>query len=300
MILTIQFWFINLSIISCQSYIPAVQEGNTWIEYASEDDFMTIDYWAFRIEGDTMVNDNIYKKVYQYDLQSNQTDPFVVEDKNFAGFIFEDTLARKVWGNCILCGKIENSTCMDTLLTSPLPMVLLMDFNVSIGDSYNSCFLEIIDNFDHPITSDSISFLFGKNRRIITDSCGLNLIEGVGYDDGLFNSAHCWIHAGHGYGLVTFCEGSDSLNCDLFSSYNSPEPESVSLNVYPNPATESIIVESSWEIDRIEMYSMDGRLMLTTSDSILNCSELDEGLYIIRIVDDRGRSSNYKIVVANR
>ena len=77
-----------------------------------------------------------------------------------------------------------------------------------------------------------------------------------------------------------------------------PQNES-SLSIYPNPATENITINfiSTSKNILVKIYDVSGRLVknidnVTSGESTINISELENGLYIINITD--GKSSATK------
>lgn len=62
------------------------------------------------------------------------------------------------------------------------------------------------------------------------------------------------------------------------------------FNIYPNPATEKVVVESNEFIRRCEVYSVNGALMVTmyecTETFEINVSEYAPGSYVIRLISD--------------
>ena len=63
------------------------------------------------------------------------------------------------------------------------------------------------------------------------------------------------------------------------------------FNIYPNPATEKVVVESNEFIRRCEVYSVNGALMVTmyecTETFEINVSEYAPGSYVIRLTSDK-------------
>ena len=67
------------------------------------------------------------------------------------------------------------------------------------------------------------------------------------------------------------------------------EIDDVTIAVYPNPAHDFIIVGSNHysPIQRVELYSISGQLMVSSPETQINVSELEAGMYFIRVnIDD--------------
>ena len=60
------------------------------------------------------------------------------------------------------------------------------------------------------------------------------------------------------------------------------------LTVYPNPANESIHVETNCELQRIGVYDVTGKLMISSTETEINVSDLESGIYFVNILTDKG------------
>lgn len=97
------------------------------------------------------------------------------------------------------------------------------------------------------------------------------------------------------YELVTpICIGSASVN----------ELATNMFQLFPNPAHEKINIESEELIDRIEIVSLDGKLLFEQETNLvknkeLNVSNLYSGIYIVRIEFNNGSSASQRLVIGN-
>lgn len=69
---------------------------------------------------------------------------------------------------------------------------------------------------------------------------------------------------------------------------------------YPNPVTNELIVESKSEIEKIEIYSIDGKLIFKQAQQIyntkINTAAFAKGTYIVRVAFAEGSNDAFKIV----
>ena len=56
------------------------------------------------------------------------------------------------------------------------------------------------------------------------------------------------------------------------------------LKVFPNPVTELLQIESTLEINKINIYSMDGSLIQSSNENVLDMQNVDKGLYILELI----------------
>lgn len=76
------------------------------------------------------------------------------------------------------------------------------------------------------------------------------------------------------------------------SNLNSPfvgldNAEEINLSVYPNPTTGIVAVEGEG-IKNVEVMDMTGRTVMTTSNSVVDMTNLSNGLYMLRINTEKG------------
>lgn len=69
------------------------------------------------------------------------------------------------------------------------------------------------------------------------------------------------------------------------------------LQIYPNPVTDYISVSGASNIDVINIFSADGKLISGTKNSNrVNVSKLSSGLYFIEIITENGNSKKFKFI----
>ena len=72
-------------------------------------------------------------------------------------------------------------------------------------------------------------------------------------------------------------------------------PVSAEVNVYPNPAQQTLYIQSSQEIERISVYDISGRELLTKTESALfgqsiDVSGLANGIYLVKVKTKAGET----------
>ncbi len=62
------------------------------------------------------------------------------------------------------------------------------------------------------------------------------------------------------------------------------------IAVYPNPANNYIIVETTFtlSLQRVDLYDVTGQLMISSTDHEINVSELESGIYFVNILTEKG------------
>ncbi len=71
----------------------------------------------------------------------------------------------------------------------------------------------------------------------------------------------------------------------------------VTFLVYPNPTSGIVNIQTKEDIDRIEIYDINGRLIFNKlKTSQVNISQLSVGVYILKVVGENGESSINRII----
>jgi len=89
---------------------------------------------------------------------------------------------------------------------------------------------------------------------------------------------------------------------DAGISTNIEEESNIKFNIYPNPAKEQFIINSSDQVKTICLYNTVGakvlEVMPTQKKTIINTSELTNGLYLVKIQAADGSIVNDRITIA--
>ena len=83
--------------------------------------------------------------------------------------------------------------------------------------------------------------------------------------------------------------GSSVLNSNSFSTLES-------FTIYPNPVATTLNILLNEEIENVEIYSINGRLISTHTSLILDVSNLQSGLYIIKIKNKNNQVAIKKFI----
>lgn len=61
-----------------------------------------------------------------------------------------------------------------------------------------------------------------------------------------------------------------------------------SIKLYPNPATSIVTITAATEIELVEMYDMQGRLLQVTQTSTLDITQRQLGIYFVKVTTEKG------------
>ncbi|ARN78026.1 hypothetical protein BST97_08440 [Nonlabens spongiae] len=73
---------------------------------------------------------------------------------------------------------------------------------------------------------------------------------------------------------------------------------SASFEVYPNPTSGDLHVESSQQLERIELYSITGKLLMSINESVdvIDLSKYQSGFYLIKFMDVYGNTAVKRVI----
>lgn len=67
--------------------------------------------------------------------------------------------------------------------------------------------------------------------------------------------------------------------------------QSVSLQLYPNPATDRLMLSADMPVQRVQVFDMTGRMVMSSTGTELDVSALPAGLYMLRAMGEAGVGS---------
>ena len=266
-----------------QSYQPFDFERGMWYcRYVTKGglfgaDFERTQYVTdsvkFYCNGDTVINNFIYKKLYYSGFSSIQH----FDRKPVSGYytaIRNDTLNKKV---------LFVSAGYDSAYSGP--GIVLYDFDIAVGDSigYN-----YTTNKKDTVTSiDSVVYCNRELRRFNSESGENTIIEGIGSVSGLFP-----IVSPTDYGtLLCYQEygNKDCTDCNIFTAVSS-----IILNefdVYPNPFNDFLVIENPGsEPLKAEIIDLNGKILIKEYSGIqhaaIDTRHLKPGFYILKVTSD--------------
>jgi len=282
-----------------QGYTPMVVDNARWVYqgYGA----LAEERFGFEILGDTIINNTSYKKAYHLQITNGPSNsPIIIEDKSLIAVLREDVNTKKVY--CLALNIIfqisEEFTCVDEMASGEY---LLYDFDVTVGDTLSTCLSQTNEPGFETIIVESISPEVYDGYTLNTFSCSFNfhLIEGIGFDNGLFQKLTPeMVPAGNGYRLSTYCREVNVNDCKESSNKNIQWNE---LSFHPNPMNDFISINAELPFTNIELYDYNGKLHLTTliesnTSYEMDVSNLRSGMYILKIANDQNEYAFHKMI----
>lgn len=266
-----------------------------------------IDYYSYKLEGDTLIDSLLYLKLSQSVLYTcplcytfygtsgpgsqPSSQPYAV-----IGYMTEDTIARKVY--YVQTRNIYNQTCY----IQPLPFNFSLNANdtfslvYSASGNFSNCDtgLIVIDSINYSgFQNYHVKTWYLKNLSLALGSLypQFALYEGIGYSTGFTVSYNLGDGADLAFVLDSFCIGTDST---CWGSYQvtgiiNVEQDRNNVFLYPNPASDmTSIISDGLRVISAEIFNINGRKLYQTDAKIINVTSLSAGVYIINIKTDKG------------
>ncbi len=248
---------------------------------------------SYQIDGDTIINNKTYKKLYQY---AESTTP------RLYAFYREDTILKKVYR--------LNYSDFD------VNEILIFDFSLSVGQTFfYDSYSIVLDSISNKIILNSRNdpesvFLSIKNPNIFYFNNGIIWIEGIGSPGAILSPFGTICYSCQDNNLLCHFDSSGNLDYHLKTQYEinncyGPNINDISqindnnINIYPNPSNNGIFNISGANLIGYQIFDMHGQLVKMQSKQsriiILDISNFTNGLYIIKL--ESNNNSIYKKLI---
>lgn len=225
-----------------EPYLPTAVEAANWIIFDSETPHYP--YYAFvrSIEGDTVVGERTYKKLYEQTIDFLETQngpPFtppyrVLPGRRLIALLRDEVAERKVFGLIASTGPNGTAFSTDTLLH---------DYSLEVSDTLVGL------NFDAGegalvVTATGTENRFGADRNF-QEGTSIRFYQGIGsmeygpVSGGSDIRTGCCI-----FQLVDYCVG-DFSDCGLVLSPVTELSREVTIKTFPNPFTDQLNIVPS-------------------------------------------------------
>lgn len=295
------------SMLALAQYIPMIEAGKYWIyvEYYTHDTPNLNSGFLLKLEGDTTIANQQYKKVIKQGLAGTHPCPpagqpcfqFDIPYKTISSEIIG--YAREDIGNkTSYFLPISNQYC-DTLEYQ------LFDFSLETADTLNPCARYAIGgqgNSTYGIV-DSVTnlFVYNLSRRTLNTTgyvtyIGLPYPGKIEISEGVGFLKYGLLHRDYNlYELVDFCEGT-LAECNIVSSIDIAIKEQTVL-VYPNPAEYEIRIETKQAIEQVQFLNTNGSVILSSIQSpVINIEKIPSGVYFLKVELEGGITKISKLI----
>ena len=290
-----------------QTYHPFPDSSAIWrmiLTYSSDPDPSYSYKHAVFISNDTIINGNIYHKLYKSDVTASDTLSInytgAIREINKKVYLYLDSLAAYnismgLFGFCRWMSGSDTSVLNKDLL--------LYDFDVNVGDTV---FYEYLDSIKIEITSiDSILIQNQYRKRYHYNFlwtgypfCNGLLwnydyyIESIGSPLGIFG--HLGMYFENNAQLLCFEDSEisypDSTSCSNAMGINEKIPEENVVLVYPNPNNGlfTLKIDAPFSQATLAVFDVKGKRILqqniTQTETQLNLLSYPKGMYFYQVI----------------
>lgn len=245
--------------------------ANQWCCYFEDFD---CGYVYNSIGGDTLLNGEVYKKIYGFSSPIGYPSAFLRED---SGFVYNEN--EEVYYN----------------------------FHLQVGDTFTFPQSAMISYLNVIVDSVTTEFIFGQTRKVIKfDFLNMEWIEGVGSTTGLLYG-DVWYWDCNQY-LNCFFDGIDSYlgegfdTCQIYNGTIGVKTltEDLKIELYPNPTRDLLTISSKKNVNSITVFNSLGVMIKqinNRSTAEIDVKDLLSGLYFFQIHFDDKTAVTKKIVV---
>ncbi len=279
-----------------QTYHPFADSGAVWVMRWTNACTMvpcilncTADY-QYRIDGDTIISGNTYKKVIKEGYSHN----------NCNCIMNVPSCSGSTYSSSFYLGIRDDVPNRKSYINDGInPEELFFDFNLQVGDTIQNRYCT-----QHIIYVDSV--LVGSDyRKQYMVSGNATIIEGIGYWDGGYYSGpfegcgpcvcnDIWELQCYKLNGITLL---GDTACALVTSASAMNKDDVTLIISPNPVLNELRIQNAdlqagqagFRIKEIEIYNMLGKRVLSqlqTSNlrtQTVDVSQLSPGMYFLKL-----------------
>lgn len=253
--------------------------------------------YQYIVTGDTIISNETFRKISISGQDRNSIDEtWTFWNSGYHGCYRNDIVNKRVY-------YIPKDSIIE---------ILLYDFNLNVNDTLPETFVYNQSGYT-TITIDQIDSILINNtylKRYHLDNAGFGgqyLIEGIGSTLGLLSPITPFFE--HHYILLCFKNDYDNLcyqdyndpDCDLITEVQEENLNHTNIEIFPNPATNYLRIENPQNRDlSFEIFNTKGQIIKTIwkmeNSYSINISELNVGLYFIRISENGIRIKTLKFI----
>jgi len=217
-----------------------------------------------------------------------------------AGYYAQYLVDNDVWGH-----EEDGNTPWERLETNQE----INDCHDFLGIAENlAVFVSTSNNFQSIIARSVYNWMYDDG-----DCCTWGHRHAIVWDEYNNNSGSSssegFVGVGHAYGTNYTGPFSQSWNyvemvvMNVFDPCSSWVTTGIStvnsssvLNIYPNPATNNIQINTVYDIENIEIFDFTGKLVKNTMKTNIDISNLEKGIYIVKVRTNNNKESQKLII----
>lgn len=263
-------------------------------------------YFQYYVTGDTLINSNIYKKIFKSYvgvdvlLWSLPTDPPTPTPAYYAGALRDDSLANKTF-------FVFPNTATDSLL---------YDYNLIVGDTVKGLISEYANMVVLSVDSILITGQYRTRWNLnhwSNDS--INIIEGIGSSAGLIEQLYSYnidftdrylVCVKDSSSTIFVSDYNSTIGCNLIYEGLNEIISGYTFKCYPNPFTTKITIQTEIVLKNASLivYNSFGQRIkqmdnISGQSFTLHRDNLPSGVYFLQVTQDNNTLITDKLVITD-
>lgn len=148
----------------------------------------------------------------------------------------------------------------------------------SVDPSYPDSYYVLLSTTDSLISSFTDTLLNVTGENYVWNRKSI-LLDTAGYSSQDVFIAFC------NYTTDGFILELDDIQMEVSEFTSIDEEESVSFNIYPNPVSDVLTIDFKGDFIA-SVYSLDGQILMTSTENKIKVSEFAKGTYVIQLTSD--------------
>lgn len=212
---------------------------------------------------------------------------------------YNDENALGISHYCVypFAGEYPGPMVKDTILNGPT-CTLNFHLHDSVGDGWIAPAISIVDSRGNAVARVGLSEGSDDIVKVEVpsfDDVKIHWAYTIGGKDG-----ECYFEVYNWDGCLIYATDDKPEIGELCSVYvdcsdDVAENEEETISIYPNPTRSQIVIEGV-EVAKVEVYNTLGQRVMTSRQQVIDLSELEAGMYFVRIVDESDAVSTVKFL----
>jgi hypothetical protein len=87
--------------------------------------------------------------------------------------------------------------------------------------------------------------------------------------------------------------GTSGISSYMFTTLSTPDEIFVDFSIYPNPTTDTLYINQTQELEKVEVINMNGQLVFTKENNLetIDVSRLQNGAYFLKVYAQNGSTA---------
>jgi hypothetical protein len=253
----------------------------------------TTSIYAYYLNGDTIIGTETFHRLFwRGETFASGPSPINTWDSHTGTYLRQDGKSIRFYNDQI---------GVDSLLVS---------YDYQVGDTVKGDIFQTCGFGQDTIQKIDSTLINSEYRKVfyLDSISGPVITEGLGHQVDLNGQTGEFIKplcTGLGFDYYIYCYGfgdipywdSQGTNGNCYLNVSIEESDDFDFQLFPNPASDFLVIKSELDYEIISVLSLDGKVCLTSNSKIIELENLNVGSYIVEVKLSSGRIARKKIIV---